>query len=106
MWTIFIFFFFFFLFGHLALRIFPEQELNPCLLHWEHEVLTTGPSGTSLIWTIFKVFIEFVTVLLLSYVFYLGYQACYILAPWPRIKPAPLAQEGEVSTTGPYQGSL
>ena len=57
-------------------------------------------------WTNFKIFTEFVTVLLLSYVFYLGYQTCYILAPWPRVKLAPLAQEGEVSTTGAYQGSL
>ena len=24
---------------------FPEQRSNPCLLHWQHGVLTTGPPG-------------------------------------------------------------
>ena len=33
-------------------------------------------------WTIFKVFIEFVTILLLSYMFwFFGLKACGILAP-------------------------
>ena len=50
-------------------------------------------------WTIFKVFIEFVTILLLFYV--LGHEACGILAPQPGIEPAPPAQEGKVLTTGP-----
>ena len=27
---------------------FPNQESNPCPLHWEHGVLTTGPPGKSL----------------------------------------------------------
>ena len=58
-----------------------------------------------LIWTIFKVFIEFVTVLLLfSLMFwFFGHEACGILVPPPGIKPAPPALE-EVLTTGP-QGS-
>ena len=55
-------------------------------------------------WTIFKVFIEFVTTLLLFYV--LVFLACGILAPWPGIKPSPPAQEGEVSTTGSPGKSL
>ena len=55
-------------------------------------------------WTIFKVFIEFVTILLLFYV--LVFLAHGILAPWPGIKPSPSAQEGEVSTTGSPGKSL
>ena len=57
-----------------------------------------------LMWTIFKTFIEFVTILLLFYGVCLfvcfGHEACGILAPQPRIEPAPLALEGEVLTTG------
>ena len=52
-------------------------------------------------WTIFKVFIEFVTILLLCYVFgFFWPEACGILAPRPGIEPAPPALEGEVLTTG------
>ena len=52
-------------------------------------------------WTIFKVFIEFVTILLLFYVFwFFGREACGILAPRPGIEATPLALEGEVLTTG------
>ena len=54
-----------------------------------------------LTWTILKVFIEFVTMLLLFYVLVFWRQACGILAPQPGIKPAPPALEGEVLTTGP-----
>ena len=51
-------------------------------------------------WTIFKVFIEFVTILLLFYVlFFFGPEACGILAPRPGIEPTPSALEGEVLTT-------
>ena len=53
-------------------------------------------------WTIFKVFIEFVTILLLFYVlFFFVFEACGILAPLPGIKLRHLALEGEVLTTGP-----
>ena len=53
-------------------------------------------------WTIFKVFIEFVTILLLSYMFwFFGLKACGILAPWPGVEPASPALEDEVLTTGP-----
>ena len=58
-------------------------------------------------WTIFKIFLEFVTVLLWIYVsVFLGLQACGILVPWPGIEPAPSALEGEVLTTGPPGKSL
>ena len=38
-------------------------------------------------WTIFKVFTEFVAILLLSEVLVFGHWANEILVPWPRIKP-------------------
>ena len=52
-------------------------------------------------WTIFKVFIEFVTILLLFWFF--GCKACGIPIPAPRpgMEPAPPVLEGEVLTTGP-----
>ena len=49
-----------------------------------------------LTWTIFKVFIEFVTVLFLLFFFYdlfFGWEACGILAPQPGTEPTPLALE-------------
>ena len=49
-------------------------------------------------WTILKVFTEFVIILLLFYIF--GHKACGILAPRPGIKPAPPELEGKVLTTG------
>ena len=60
-----------------------------------------------LMWTILKVFIEVVTVLLQFYVFWcFVHEACGILAPRPGIEPAPPVLEGEVSTTGPPRKSL
>ena len=60
-----------------------------------------------LMWTLFKVFIDSVTILLLFYVlgFFFGLRACGILAPWPGIKSEPPAPEGEVPT-GPPGESL
>ena len=55
--------------------------------------------GVFLMWTIFKVFMEFVTILFLSYVLGFGHEACRILAPQPGIKPVAPALEGEVLTT-------
>ena len=52
-------------------------------------------------WTVFKVFIEFVTTLLLFYVLVFGLKACGILAPHPGMEPAPPALEGKALTTGP-----
>ena len=70
-------------------------------------------------WTLFKVFYfllfwcgPFFKSLLyvLQYYFpsmlwFLGYEACGILAPWPRIEPALRALEGKVSTSGPPRKS-
>ena len=50
-------------------------------------------------WTIFKVFIECVIVLLLFMVWFFGQEACGISAPQPRIEPTSPALEGEVLTT-------
>ena len=53
-------------------------------------------------WIIFKVFIEFVAVLLLFYVFWFsGHETCGILALGPGIKLTLLPLEGKVLTTGP-----
>ena len=49
-------------------------------------------------WTIFKIFIEFVTILF--YVLDLCQETCEILALWPGIEPTPPALEGEILTTG------
>ena len=57
-------------------------------------------------WTIFKVFIEFVTILLLFYVLVYGPQACGILTPQPGIELSLPALEGRVLTTGPPGKSL
>ena len=60
-----------------------------------------------LMWTIFKVFIEFITILLLFYLFFFfDRKACGILVPWPKIEPIPPALEGGFLTTGPPGRSL
>ena len=37
---------------------------------------------------------------------FLGCEACGILAPQPGVEPAPLALEGEILTSGPVEKSL
>ena len=55
-----------------------------------------------LAWTLFRIFNEFVTILLLFYIFwFFGQEACGILVSWPGIKPTSCALEGEVLTTRP-----
>ena len=48
-----------------------------------------------------KVFIEFVTILLLVSVFFFSHKACGPIVPQPGVKLTPPALEGEVLTTGP-----
>ena len=53
-------------------------------------------------WTIFKLFIEFVTIQLLNlYDLVFGHEVHEILAPKLGIDPTPTVLEGEVLTTGP-----
>ena len=61
---------------------------------------------TSFRWIIFKVFIEFATILLWFYVLVFGHEAGGILAPRPGIEPTPPALEGEVLITGSAGKSL
>ena len=52
-------------------------------------------------WTIFKAFTEFVTVLLLFFMFCVfGHEACGILVTQPGMEPVLPVLEGEVLTTG------
>ena len=55
----------------------------------------------------FKVFIESVTTLFLLFMFWVfGHEACGILVPQPRIKPAPPVLEGEfISVAGAPAGT-
>ena len=50
-------------------------------------------------WTIFKVFIEFGTILLLFYVLAFDRRECRILVPRPGVEPTPPALKDEVLTT-------
>ena len=55
-----------------------------------------------LMWTIFKVFIEFVTILLLLYVLVFWLQGMWVLVPWLRTAScSPDALKSKVLTTGP-----
>ena len=58
-----------------------------------------------LMWTILKVFIEFVTILLLFHVLFFGLEVHRILAPQAGIEPAPPASKGKVVTSLEHQGS-
>ena len=57
-------------------------------------------------WTIFKVFIEFVIILLLFFFLFFGREACGILAPRPGIELTPPGLEDKVPMTGPPEKSL
>jgi len=60
-----------------------------------------------MMWTIYKVFIEFVTILLLFYLgCSFGCEAFGILVPVLGVEPIPPALEGKVLTTGPPGNSL
>ena len=54
-----------------------------------------------LVWTLFKLFTEFFTTLLLFYAFVSLPQSCVIFAPWPGVKPSPPSLGGEILTIGP-----
>ena len=70
----------------------------------EAHVQMRAPQNSSffLMWTILKVFIEFVTIFCFCFMFwFFGHKACGILAPWPGIEPAPPTVKGEVLISGP-----
>ena len=53
-------------------------------------------------WTIFKVFIEFVTILFFFYILgFFGHEVCGCLALQPEVESTPPASEVEVLATGP-----
>lgn len=54
-----------------------------------------------LMWTIYKVFIEFVTCCFCVILWFFGQEVCEILTPQLRIEPAPPALEGKALTSGP-----
>ena len=57
--------------------------------------------------TIFKVFIEFITILLLFFMFwFFGHEACGILVSHSEIEPAPPELEGKVLPAGRPEKSL
>ena len=98
--------------GHRAKRGQVTQLLSPSSHRSAHRVLKgeehrCGAGGFGdfffffLMWTIFKVFIKLVTILLLFYVLGFWREAYGILAPRPVIEPTPPALEGKVLTTGP-----
>ena len=88
----------------------PRSGIEPVLPALAGDIggfFITEPPGKPLMWTIFKVFVEFVPILLLFYVLiFWGCKACGILVPWPGIEPAPPALEDKALTTGPPGNSL
>ena len=74
----------------------------PCMtLFWIIDVALFFFIKTFLMWIIFKVFIELLTVLLLVYVWFFWSRGMWNLSSLTGLKPAPSALEGEVLTTGP-----
>ena len=58
-------------------------------------------------WTIFKVFTEFVTNFFFFFIlWFLGFKACRISAPGPGIEPIPPVPKGKILTPGPPGESL
>ena len=92
--------------------IFLDQGLIPCLLRWQVDSLPLSNQGSPSLFfkifcfwvgTIFKVFIEFVTILLVFYMFFFFFghdEACGIFVPQPGIELTLPAVEDEVLITG------
>ena len=53
-----------------------------------------------LMWTTFKVFIEFVIIFFCIMFWFFGHKPCGVLAPGPGIEPMLPAMEGAILTTG------
>ena len=74
----------------------------PCEIYLLHTHLPFFLDFFFFMWTILKVFIEFVTTLLwVCLCVFFDLEACGILAAWLGIEPPPPALECEVLTTGP-----
>ena len=83
--------------------------MNSCFLFTSYKQSTTSLSFFLkkimlslfffLMWTIFKVFIGFVTILRLFYVLAFGHEAYRILVPQPGVTPAPPVLEGNALST-------
>ena len=88
--------------------LWPVWNKNSRSPWWKTENFKTARAGTVFFFfsmcTIFKTFIEFVTILLLFYVFVFWPWGMWDLGSPAGIKPAPTALEGQVLTTGPLQG--
>ena len=80
----------------------PQRSQKPCHCQWVDSLntwlLLIYIYIFFLMWTIFKVVIEFVTILLLLFMFWLfiSHWVCGILVPWPGIEPPSL--KGELLT--------
>ena len=77
-------------------RAVPQSYLGCWLPGYSPQCGSSKTLFFFLMWTIFKVCIEFVTILLLFYVLDFGPQARRILAPWP----TPPVLKGQVLITG------
>ena len=86
-------------------RLYCMMTNQSRVLDSEHNIIISNVFSLKifLMWTIFKVFIGFVTLyyFFLCFVFFFGKEACGILAPWPGIEPTLPALQGKVLTTGP-----
>ena len=84
-----------------GIHVFPILNPPPSPYHPSGSSQSTSPKHPVLkMWTIFKVFIEFVTISLTFYVLVFGLKAYEILIPQPGIQPAPPVLEGKALTTG------
>ena len=79
--------------------ITPSVTENCCI--WCDFTIRTSLRLFFLMWTLAKVFIEFVTMLLMLFMSWcFGSEACGILTPWSETEPTSPALEGEVLITG------
>lgn len=76
--------------------------------HWSRALghLLVGILKIFFMRIISKVFIAFVTILILFMFWFFGQEACTVLAPRPGIEPTRPTVEGEILSTGPPRKSL
>ena len=86
--------------GHAKCHHQGKSTLRPTLFYVSQVLGSPQLFFSFLMQTLFKVFIEFVTILLLFMVWFFGQERHGILAPQPGIEPTPPTLEGKVLTTG------